>query len=132
LAIAGGDELAPGVRAAAAVAYADARVLVVHVAPALAGLHGFAYVESGDEIRKTMTRACNLVAKAGLQVRGVVAHEGPVAKAVAEIAQDWNADVIVVGSSRMGDLGSLFLGSVSHDLLHMTERPVREAEVVLA
>ena len=40
------------------------------------------------------------------------------------------ADLIVVGSSRMGDIGSLFLGSVSHDLLHMTDRPVLVAERV--
>jgi nucleotide-binding universal stress UspA family protein len=36
----------------------------------------------------------------------------------------------VVGSSRMGDLGSLLVGSVSHGLLHATERPVLVAERV--
>ena len=35
---------------------------------------------------------------------------------------------IVVGSSRMGDVGSLVLGSVSHSLLHTTARPVLVAE----
>ena len=58
--------------------------------------------------------------------------EGPVAKAVAETAKDWNADLIVIGSSRMRDIASLFLGSVSHDLLHMTDRPVLVAERVVA
>jgi nucleotide-binding universal stress UspA family protein len=62
----------------------------------------------------------------------MVVHQGPVAKAVAEIAADWNADLIVVGSSRMGDIGSLFLGSVSHDLLHMSNRAVLVAERVPA
>jgi nucleotide-binding universal stress UspA family protein len=132
LAIAGGDDLAPGVRAAAAVAQPEAFVMVIHVAQALFGLEGFAYVESDDQIRDTMTRACGLVIDAGIKVQGMVAHEGPVAKAVAEIAQDWNADLIVIGSSRMRDLGSLFLGSVSHDLLHMTDRPVLIAERVTA
>ena len=47
-----------------------------------------------------------------------------------QFAADWNADLIVVGSSRMGDIGSLFLGSVSHDLLHVTDRPVLIAERV--
>jgi nucleotide-binding universal stress UspA family protein len=132
LAIAGGDDLAPGVRAAVAVAQPEASVLVVHVAQALFGLQGFAYVEADVEIRDTMTRACGLVIDAGIKVEGMVAHEGPVAKAVAEIAEDWNADLIVIGSSRIRDIGSLFLGSVSHDLLHMTDRPVLIAERVAA
>jgi nucleotide-binding universal stress UspA family protein len=132
LAIAGGDDLAPGVRAAVAVAEPGASVMVVHVAQALFGVQGFAYVEPDDEIRETMARACELVIDAGIRVQGMVAHEGPVAKAVAEIAQDWNADLIVVGSSRMRDIASLFLGSVSHDLLHMTDRPVLVAERVTA
>lgn len=77
-----------------------------------------------------MSQACQLLLDANVNVQGMVAHEGPVAKAVAEIAADWNADLIVVGSSRMGDIGSLLLGSVSHDLLHMTDRPVLIADRV--
>ena len=100
----------------------------MHVAQAIIGVQGFAYVESKDEIRETMARASELLTAAKLNVQGMVAHEGPVAKALAEIAASWNADLIVVGSSRMGDIGSLFLGSVSHDLLHVTDRPVLVAE----
>jgi nucleotide-binding universal stress UspA family protein len=132
LAIAGGDDLAPAARAAVAVAGPDASVMVVHVAQAIVGAQGFAYVESEDEIRETMSHASELLRAADVSVQGVVAHQGPVAKAVAEIAADWNADLIVVGSSRMGDIGSIFLGSVSHELLHMTDRPVLIAERVHA
>lgn len=132
LAIAGSDDLAPAARAAVAVAQPKASVMVVHVARAIIGLQGFAYVESVDEIRQTIARACTLLSDAGVSVQGMVAHQGPVAKAVAEIAQDWNADLIVIGSSRMHDIASLFLGSVSHDLLHMTDRPVLIAERVAA
>jgi nucleotide-binding universal stress UspA family protein len=132
LAIAGGDDLVPGVHAAAAVAQPDGSVLVLHVAQAIVGVQGFAYVESNEEIHETMTRACGLLLDAGVKVQGMVAHEGPVAKAVAETAKDWNADLIVIGSSRMRDIASLFLGSVSHDLLHMTDRPVLVAERVVA
>jgi nucleotide-binding universal stress UspA family protein len=128
LAIAGGDDLGPGVRAALAVADTGATMMVVHVAMVMNALNGFAYVESGDEIHETMARACKLLGDGGVTVQGVVAHQGPVAAAVAEIATKWNADLIVVGSSRMGDISSLFLGSVSHDLLHMTDRPVLVAE----
>lgn len=132
LAIAGGDDLAPAARAAVAVAAPDASVMVVHVAQAIVGAQGFAYVESEQEIRETMSRASELLRAANVNVQGVVAHQGPVAKAVAEIAAEWNADLIVVGSSRMGDIGSIFLGSVSHELLHMTDRPVLIAERVQA
>ena len=132
MAIAGGDDLAPAARAAVAVAQPEASVMVVHIAQALFGAQGFAYVESDKEIRETMARACELLVDAGISVQGVVAHQGPVATAVAEIAKDWNADLIVIGSSRMGNIGSLFLGSVSHDLLHMTDRPVLIAERMTA
>jgi nucleotide-binding universal stress UspA family protein len=132
LAIAGGDDLAPAARAAIAVAGPDASVMVVHVAQAIVGAQGFAYVESEEEIRETMSHASELLLAADVSVQGVVAHQGPVAKAVAEIAADWNADLIVVGSSRMGDIGSIFLGSVSHKLLHMTGRPVLIAERIQA
>ena len=67
--------------------------------------------------------ASKLLADAGVKVQGVVAHTGPVTRAVAEIAREADADLIVIGSSRMGDIGSLFLGSVSFDLLQMTDRP---------
>ena len=129
LAIAAGDDLEPGVRAALAAGRPGASVMVVHITQAVVGLYGFAYEESGDEIRETMAAACKLLGSAGVQVRGAVALNGPVTKAVADVATDWNADQVVIGSSRMGDMGSLFLGSLSHDLLHMTE-PDSIAELV--
>jgi nucleotide-binding universal stress UspA family protein len=113
LAIAAGDDLEPGVRAAVAAGGPDASVIVVHVAQV-------AHLESGDDVRETMALACKLLGEAGVQVRGVVSHQGPVTKAVSKLATDWNADVIVIGSSRLGEMGSLFLGPLSLDLLHMT------------
>ena len=131
LAIAGGNDLAPGIRAAVAAAAAPGSVvMVVHVAQALFGMHGFAYVESEEEIAATMAEAIRLLEDAGVEAQGMVAHAGPVARAVAEIAEGWSADLIVTGSSRMRDLGSILLGSVSHDLLRATDRPVLVAERV--
>ena len=131
LAIAGGDDVAPCVRAAAAAAQApSSEVMVVHVAQAIFGPQGFAYVESPEEIQATMARALGMLKDSGIKAQGVIAHTSPVADSVAEIAQTWKADIIVVGSSRMGDLGSLVLGSVSHSLLHTTTRPVLIAERV--
>lgn len=129
LAIAGGDDLAPGARAAIAAASAPgSKVLVVHVPQAVIGIQGFAYVEPDDEITETMKQATAQLQAAGVAAEGMVAHAGPVAQVVAEIAAGWRADVIVIGSSRMGDLGSLLLGSVTHDLLRATKQPVLIAE----
>ena len=131
LAIAGGDDLAPGVRASVAAAAApQSKVMIVHIAQAIFGAQGLAYVESDDEIRTTMAAAVRLLDEAGVPSEGIVAHAGPVAKTVGDIAEAWKADVIVIGSSRMGDLGSLVLGSVSHHLLRTTGRPVLIAERV--
>ena len=129
LAIAGGDDLVPGVRAAIAAATAPgAEVRVVHVAQAVIGIQGIAYVEPDEEIRETIDKASTLLKAAGIKFDSMVLDEGPVAKAVAAIAARWEADVIVVGGSRMGDLGSLMLGSVTHDLLRATARPILVAE----
>ena len=129
LAIAGGDDVAPCVRAVIAAAKAPgSEVMVVHVAQAIFGAQGMAYVESSEEIQATMASALGILKDSGIEAQGIVAHAGPVANAVAEMARNWKADIIVVGSGRLGDLGSLLLGSVSHRLLHATARPVLIAE----
>jgi nucleotide-binding universal stress UspA family protein len=125
LAIAGGDDIGPCVRAAAAAAAAPgSEVLTVHVRQAYVGAQGFAYVEPEEEVRATMARTVELLQDAGVKAVGVVAHAGPVAGVVVELAASYKADVIVTGSGRAGDLSSLLLGSVSHQLMHSSERPV--------
>jgi len=129
LAIAGGDDIGPAARAAIAAASAPgSEVLVVHVAQVIVGVQGFAYVEPDEEIKATMAKAIELIEDAGIPAEGLVPHSGPVAEVIAKVAETWDVDLIVVGSSRIGDLGSLVLGSVSHSLLRATERPVLIAE----
>lgn len=48
---------------------------------------------------------------------------GPAAEAITEVARTRNADQIVVGARGLGRVRAL-LGSVSHDLLHIADRPV--------
>jgi nucleotide-binding universal stress UspA family protein len=125
LAIAGGDDLEPGVRAAAAVAAAPgSKVVVVHVAQAIIGVHGFSYMESGEEIETTVSKACAMLRDTGIPTEPMIAEPGAVASVVAETAAQVGADIIVIGSSRMGDLASMLLGSVTHQLLRATDRPV--------
>ncbi len=48
---------------------------------------------------------------------------GPPAEAIADVARARNADQIVVGARGLGRVRAL-LGSVSHELLHIADRPV--------
>ena len=129
LAIAGDDDLAPAVRAASAAASRPgSRVLVTHVVQAMFGAHGFTHGETRDEIQDTVEKAATMLKEAGIAAETKVAEPGPIARTVAEIAWQWQADIIVIGSSRMGDLASIVLGSVTHDLLRATTRPVLVAE----
>ena len=133
LAIAGGDDIAPAARAAIAAAAAPGSlVLVVHVAETIVEPQGYAFVETEEETEATMSTAIRMVRDAGVAVEGVVAHGRPVAAIVAETAESWNADMIVICSSRMSDIGSLVFGSVSHHVLRTTGRPVLVAERIRA
>ena len=131
VAVAGGDDIAPAVRAASAVARARrCSVLAVHVAQAIVSPPGLAYFESDEETQRTIERTVRELRAAGVDAQGVVAPSGPVAATLARVAEEWNADLIVTGSSRMGDAASLVLGSVSHELLHASDVPVLIAERV--
>ena len=129
LAIAGGDDVEPAVAAALAAAAAPgSAVLVLHVAQTLYAAQGLTYVEPDEEIQATIARAKTLLTDAGVAADATVAPAGPVAQRVMEVATKWRADIIVIGSGRMGDLGSLLLGSVTHSLLRSSDRPVLVAE----
>lgn len=129
LAIAGGDDLVPAVHAAIAVASAPgSEVRVLHVPQAVFVGEGFGYIEPDEEIEQTIKQATTMLSEAGVAVSTVVIPAGSVVRAVADTAADWSADVIVTGSRRMGDLGSILFGSVSHGLLRATQRPVLVAE----
>jgi nucleotide-binding universal stress UspA family protein len=131
VAVAGGDDVAPAVRAAASVAGSrPCAVLAVHVAQAIVSPPGLAYFESDVEIKDTVDRTVLALREAGLKAEGMVAPTGPVAAMLARVAGEWNADLIITGSSRMRDTASLLLGSVSHALMHSTDVPVLIAERV--
>jgi nucleotide-binding universal stress UspA family protein len=125
LALAGGSDIEPGVHAAiAAASTPGSTVLVLHVAQAVFGPYGFSYLEGDNEIHDTVTTAASMLKEAGIPVETMVAEPGPVARTIADAAVSWNADIIVTGSSRMGDLASIMLGSVTYDLMRATKRPV--------
>jgi nucleotide-binding universal stress UspA family protein len=62
-----------------------------------------------------------------LEVETVMIDEpsNRIADAIVESADEWNADLIVMGSNGMGSLRRrLYLGSVTTKVLHMTKKPV--------
>jgi nucleotide-binding universal stress UspA family protein len=126
VAVAGGDDVAPAVKAAAAIANMNgyASVMVAHVMQQIVGVQGYAYIETEAESHAVLDEAVALFRMQGIEAQAEAIHAQPVAGALVEAAAAWNADLIVTGSSRMGDASSLLLGSVSHDLLHRTDLPV--------
>lgn len=58
--------------------------------------------------------------------KNVTTHlaEGDTAKAILEYAEDWGADVIVMGTHSHSTLEKLFLGTVASTLLERTKIPV--------
>jgi nucleotide-binding universal stress UspA family protein len=67
---------------------------------------------------------------AGVSAESMVPAPDSVGRAVADTAAAWRADVIVIESARLGDLGGMLFASVTHDLLHLTRTPVLVAERV--
>ncbi len=126
VAVAGGDDVAPAVKAASAVAatHQACAVKVVHVLQSIIGTQGYAFIETEQEAEAALDEAVALFKLNGINAEREAIPPAPVTGALVEAAAAFNADLIVTGSSRMGDASSLLLGSVSHDLLHRTEIPV--------
>jgi nucleotide-binding universal stress UspA family protein len=133
VAVAGGTDMATAMNAALAAGSAPgSKVLVLHVPMAIFASGGLAYVESDEEIGDTVRKAMEILGDAGMEGEVKVDKQGSVARTIAQAASEWQADVIVIGSSRMGNLTSILLGSVTHQLLHDTKIPVLVAEKALA
>ncbi len=70
-----------------------------------------------------LSEATELAAADGVEVESVIV-ERPPAEALATLAQERDARVIVVGSRSEGLLRGAILGSTAHKLLHVADRPV--------
>jgi len=125
LAIAGGEEIATAVPTAIAVSRRwAAEVLVLHVSRVLA-LEGVPWTEPAPEAQAAVDAAVRELRAAGVSAHGdVVTGGGSVASEIAEIAEGWDADLIVMGSRRLGELHGLLTGATDHQLVHRIQTPV--------
>ena len=119
LAVAGDEDLGELVDITAAVAELEARVLVLHLlAPGDGELQFAASTHLVEQIG-------NGLRKRGVHARGRVraATRSP-GEEIAKTALGYGADLIVMGSRRLPELSALLRGSVSHQVLHLSDRPV--------
>jgi nucleotide-binding universal stress UspA family protein len=101
------------------------KVVVIHVHELAIGRWGSMRVDenTGDAFAEALVKG---LVGAGVDARVETreTHYGQVAQALSAAAEDFDADMIVVGSRGRSDVASLTLGSVSHKLLHLARRPV--------
>jgi nucleotide-binding universal stress UspA family protein len=86
------------------------------------------YAEQGDlsasEVyQRIVADLATLAGRQGVRDVVVLVEEGDAAMAILAAAEDQDADLIVLGSRGMGDLKGLLLGSVSHKVTHLANRP---------
>ncbi|HEX4214702.1 MAG TPA: universal stress protein [Candidatus Dormibacteraeota bacterium] len=126
------EHTTPVLTAAAQLAGADGDVLLAHVMPApitspLGAVSG--EVESEDEAWQVLRHAQAELAGMGRasETRLLLSPE-PVGDQIVALAKEWRADVIAVGSRRLGDLAALFLGSAAHRIIRLSRVPVLMAD----
>ena len=76
------------------------------------------------EIKKEFEEQwCKRLKEAGVQYR-MIMEDGRPASVIAQVAESIDADVIVVGRRGRGGVAELVLGSVSHELVLHSKRPI--------
>lgn len=79
--------------------------------------------EEIDESHAMLDRALAKAIAAGVDAESEIV-EGSAGREIVDAARLRGADIIVVGSRGLGKLSSMFLGSVSRDVLSEADRPV--------
>ncbi|HEX6301364.1 MAG TPA: universal stress protein [Acidimicrobiia bacterium] len=75
-----------------------------------------------------VVQAGNVVREAGGQVEATDVLIGAPAHEIVRYAETHDADCIVMGRRGLGDVGGLFMGSISHKVGHLTGRTLVTAE----
>jgi len=91
-----------------------------------AGRAGVIDLETTTETHELVDETVRSLKDADVNARGDVRNAliGTVARAIVDIAAAEGADVIVMGTRGLSDWSGLFLGSVTHRVIHAAEVPV--------
>ena len=79
--------------------------------------------ETEAPVRDALSVRVRSLSGQGVRIEGLACPGSP-AEAVRDIAQDRDADMIVVGTTAPAGAAKLLLGSVAADLVHQADRPV--------
>jgi nucleotide-binding universal stress UspA family protein len=82
--------------------------------------------ESASEAEAAVAAAVETFTREGIKAHGIVRDTifGYAAPEIIRHGQECDAGVIVMGSKGHGDLAGLLLGSTSHKVIHLADRPV--------
>lgn len=124
----GSDGAKAAMQVAVEIAKADGgKLIIAHVEQDVAGKGGIVPVDmTGGEfvagLREQAEKLSGEGVEASVETAAIVLG-GP-AHAIEEIAKKADADLIVVGTRGHSAVAGLLLGSVTHRLLHVADRPV--------
>lgn len=104
----------------------DGEIVVFHVREKAAVRFGSFDVNLDEEEINIADETAKGLKEQGINARPErqTAYYGHTAKMIAEGAHEYGADLIVMGSRGLSDLGGMFLGSVAHKVLHLATCPV--------
>ncbi|HTP14381.1 MAG TPA: universal stress protein [Streptosporangiaceae bacterium] len=110
---------------------ASAEVWVLHLREREAmakapGAPALVAAETTDKAEAEVEAAVDKLARAGVKAHGEVRNTifGHAAREIIADAEAHDVGLIIMGSKGRGDLAGLVLGSTTHKVIHLTERPV--------
>ena len=106
----------------------DAEIFLVHCRKTLPSILGEPYYQTAvddlmEKSNKLVEPYINLFQEAGIKFTDRIL-EGPPTDIISEVAEIEKCDMIVMGSRGHTNLEGLFLGSVTHRILHTAPCPV--------
>jgi nucleotide-binding universal stress UspA family protein len=127
LAVDGSDHAAKAVPLASELArMANGKVVVLHVREHDLQRGQVWELETEEEAQSLVKKTCAEIEKNDAVAEGYVIRtvHGTVAQALVDSARDHKTDAIVMGSRGLTDVAGMVLGSVSHKVIHLSDKPV--------